>query len=86
MQDKGKRNIVESIKTDKCYKFKEDPLVERVALEIDSKMGQHDKRVAKIMREKKILEDVERKLQEVEKKLKQEQELCRREKESQHEQ
>lgn len=38
MQDKGKRKIVESIKTEQCYKFKEDPLVERVALEIDSKM------------------------------------------------
>jgi len=36
-QDKGKRKIVESIEAKKKYKFKEDPLVEKVALEIDAK-------------------------------------------------
>ena len=37
VQDNGKRKIVESTKEEQTYKFKEDPLVERVSLEIDAK-------------------------------------------------
>lgn len=37
VQDKGKRKIVESAKVEKSYKFKEDPLVEKLALEIEAK-------------------------------------------------
>jgi len=33
----NKSNIVESVEAEKTYKFKEDPLVERVALEIEVK-------------------------------------------------
>jgi len=37
VQDKGKRKIAKSTETEKSYKFKEDPLVENVVLEIDAK-------------------------------------------------
>jgi len=35
VQDKGKRKIVESTEVEQTYKFKEDPLVEKVALDIE---------------------------------------------------
>jgi len=37
MVDKGKRKISEKPKVEKSYKFKEDPLVEKVAFEIEAK-------------------------------------------------
>jgi len=37
MQGKGKRNIIETAEAEKIYKFREDRLVEKVALEIDAK-------------------------------------------------
>ena len=42
LQDKGKRKIFEGKETEQCYKFKEDPLVEKVALEIDAKRRRED--------------------------------------------
>ena len=83
VQDKGKRNIEKSIEMEQSYKFKEDPLVEKVALEIDMKRGHHEKRIAQKKREKKTLEDIERMLQKVQQELREEQELRRREKEVQ---
>jgi len=85
VQEKGKRNIVESTETEESYKFKEDPLVEIVDFEIDAKRRQHDRRIAQRKREKQRLEEAERKLQEVQQKLEEEQELCRREKEARYE-
>lgn len=38
---------------DKSYNFKEDPLVEKVALEIDVKRQQHDRRIMQRKREEK---------------------------------
>lgn len=61
-QDKGKRKIFESTELEKRYKFKEYPLVEKVALEIEVKRRQHERRVEWRKREKKRLEDAERKL------------------------
>ena len=37
VQDKGKRKIAKCAEVEKSYKFKEDPLVDIVALEIDVK-------------------------------------------------
>lgn len=37
VQDKGKRKIVKGTETKKSYKFKEDPLVQKVSLKIDVK-------------------------------------------------
>ena len=65
VQFKGKRKIVESIGMEQSYKFKEDPLVERVASEIGAKRGQHDRRIQQRKREKKILEEEELKLLEL---------------------
>ena len=36
-QDKGKRKSVESAEAEQSYNFREDPLVEKVALEIEAK-------------------------------------------------
>ncbi len=44
-------------------------------MELEEKMQKHIKRVEQRNREKKIMEDMERKLQEIEKKLKEQQEL-----------
>ena len=44
VQDKGKRKIFESTKTEQSYKFKEDPLVERVDLNIESNRQQRNRR------------------------------------------
>ena len=37
VQGKGKRMISESTEDEQSYKFREDPLVEKVALEIETK-------------------------------------------------
>lgn len=81
MQAEGKRKIVESTEMEKSYKFKEDPLVEKIALEIDAKRQQRKRKIVQRKREKKRLEEAERKLQEVQQKLKQEQDMHIREKE-----
>lgn len=60
--EKGKRKIVESVEVEKSYKFKENPLVERVALEIDAKRRQRERRVERKKREKKRLEDTNSRL------------------------
>lgn len=59
-QDKGKRKIAESAEVEQSYKFKEDPLLERVALEIDAKRHYCQRRVAQRKRGKQRLEEVER--------------------------
>lgn len=37
-QDKDKRKIAKNLEARKSYKFKEDPFVEKLALEIEAKM------------------------------------------------
>lgn len=78
-QDKGKRKMGESAKVEQSYKFKEDPLAERVDLEIEAMRWQCDRRVAQRKRENKSLEETKRRFQEMEKKLTAEEELRRRE-------
>lgn len=43
--DKGKRKFVDSVEVEQSYKFKVDPLVLRVALEIEEKRRQRDRRI-----------------------------------------
>ena len=81
VQDKGKRKIVEIVEAEKSYKIREDPLVEKVALEIEVKKSHRERRVEQRKREKERLEDTERKLQETNKRMKVEKELRRRERE-----
>lgn len=64
MQDKVKRNIVENPEVEKSYKFREDPLIEKVALEIEAKGKHRVKRVEQRKREKHRLEDAKGKLHE----------------------
>lgn len=84
VQDKGKRKISKRKEVEKSYKFKEDPLVENLALEIEEKRRWHERRVEQRKRQKQRLEYVERKLQEIEKKMKAYQDLKRREREENH--
>ena len=44
-QDKGKKMIVENLEVEQSYKFKEDSLIEKVALAVEAKRQQHIKRV-----------------------------------------
>ena len=44
-QDKGKRKISESIEANQSYNFREDPLVEKVALDIEVKKLECERRV-----------------------------------------
>jgi len=69
--------MVASAEDEKSYKFREDALVEKVDLKIEAKRQQRKRRVERRKRDKKSLEDVERKLQEREMKPKEEQELRR---------
>ena len=62
MQGKGKRKIVESGEAEKSYMFKEDSLVERVALEIEEKRQHCNRRGAERNRVNQILEEIERRL------------------------
>jgi len=45
IEDKGKRKSIESVEAEQSYKFKECPLVERLALEIDVKRQHCERRV-----------------------------------------
>ena len=60
--EKSKRQVSESTEVEQSYKFREDPFLERVALEIKAKRQQRIRRVKQRMREKQCLEDAERKL------------------------
>lgn len=46
--DKGKRKIVDHMEEEKSYKFREDPLVEKVVMAIEAKRQQRDKRIMKM--------------------------------------
>ena len=52
MRDKGKRKIVDHMEEEKSCKFREDPLIEKVAMAIEVKTQYHSKRNAQRNREK----------------------------------
>ena len=52
MRGKGNRKVVDNAEAKKSYKFKADPLVMKVALEIGAKRQQCNKRITQWQREK----------------------------------
>lgn len=81
MQEKGKRKNSNSLKGEQSYNMKVDPILMKVALEVEAKRKQMIQRAEWRKREKHSLEEAELKLQEKEQKRKEEQEFRSREQE-----
>ena len=82
MRDKGKRKIFYRMEEEKSYKFRENTLVEKVAMAIEAKRQNCDKWMTQRQREKQRMEEIEKELHELKEQLRKEQEIRRQEKEA----